>query len=160
MTMGDAIGTSRAASVQMFVAPWLRRYMGHLQDLPRDLTRNAAIEMAQRLEEEARRNLRVGGPRGLRVRTGRLRDQTRVVLRDTPQGATAELRTLFYGLVNARGAVITPKRGPYLVFRTARGWVRAKRVVIPARDWDVAAAETVRREFPRFLTGAVTRLRT
>lgn len=144
-----------AARLDLYANPALRRRLQRLENVPVEVAQQTAIEVAQKLTEEARRNLRIGGPRGLRVRSGKLRNNTEVDIRQTPSGSSIRLRTLFYGLVNARGMVIRPKRGPYLVFRGSRGWARVKSVTIPKRDWDVAALEAARRDLPAIVSRSV-----
>lgn len=127
---------------------WLQK----LPDLPREVTRAAMADVRDVLLGEARKNVSKGGSRGLNVRTGNLIRNLRTRLDLTPDGAEVRLTGPFYGRVNARGAVITPKAGPYLVFQIGGRWVRSRRVVIPARPWDEDALQTAQRAFPRYLS--------
>lgn len=50
--------------------------------------------------------------------------------------------------VHERGAVITPRRAPFLVFRVGGRWVRTKRVFIRPKRYFASAYLQLRREAP------------
>lgn len=126
----------------------LARRLEKLPSLPNDVAREVAREMAPVLQEEARANLQFQSARTLGRRTGKLLNATRAEFRETAGGGEVALRTLFYGRVNARGATMTPKNGLYLTMRVGNRFFRKRRVVIPARDWDVLAMERTRARVP------------
>lgn len=43
--------------------------------------------------------------------------------------------TIVYAAIQERGGTILPKRGPFLAWRTADGWRRARSVTLPARPY-------------------------
>lgn len=126
-------------------AVWSRKLKG----LPKDVTRATMSDLRQILLYEARKNASKGHAKGgLNRRSGNLYRKLRTRMNVTPKGADLKLTGPFYGRANARGAVITPKNAPYLVFKVGTRWVRTKRVVIPSRPWDVAALKTTKGQFP------------
>lgn len=149
------------SSLDLYGRPALRRRLERLNDLPVEVAREIARGTAARLTLEARRALQAQGPRTLGRRSGNLITHTRAEARETPNGATAELYTLFYGRVNARGATIRAKNAPYLVFRFGNRLIRKREVVIPARDFDRLAMERTREALPGLTRQAVVaRMRT
>jgi hypothetical protein len=63
--------------------------------------------------------------------------------------------TVIYSRIQDLGGTIYPKRGPYLVFRTADGaLIHARKVTIPATHWFTGAVEATR---PR-LAGVLARV--
>ncbi|WP_295818874.1 hypothetical protein [uncultured Deinococcus sp.] len=143
------------SSLDLYGNPTLRRRLERLGDLPVEVAREIARGAAARLTLEAKAALQTQGPRTLSRRTGNLITHTRATARDTPNGATAELHTLFYGRVNARGMTIHAKAAPYLVFRIGNRLLRKRSVVIPARDWDRLAMERTRAALPGLTRQAV-----
>lgn len=126
------------------------KWIQKLPSLPVEVTHATMQDVRQVVLYEARKNVSKGGSRGLNVRTGNLYRNLRTRVELTPKGASVRITGPFYGRVNARGAVIVPKKGPYLVFQVGGRWVRSKRVVIPARPWDKDALEAVQRQFPSY----------
>lgn len=143
------------ANFDLYANRTLRRRLERLSDLPVDVAREVSIGIAKTLEQEAKANLQRQSARTLGRRTGNLLAHTRTEVRETPNGSTVELKTLFYGRVNARGAVIKAKNAPYLVFRIGGRLFKKKQVIIPARDWDRLAIERTRAKIPTLTRKAV-----
>lgn len=115
----------------------------------------------------ARENVSLGRP-GLIPRTGRLRDSIQKgpykQLTPNSYGEQRVYSNLVYARVHEYGAVIAPKRGPYLVFRLwnfsdttqpTGPWVRARRVEIPARPYLGPAARDTAAHWPEYLREAM-----
>ncbi len=115
----------------------------------------------------AKENVSLGRP-GLIPRTGRLRDSIQKgPYRQYTPGGYGEQRVysnLIYSRVHEYGAIITPKRGPYLVFRLwnfhdtdypTGPWVRARKVEIPARPYLMPAARDAARNWPDYVREAL-----
>lgn len=143
------------ANLDFYGNPALRRRLERLNDVPVEVARELAKQGAAVLTREAKANLQSQSARTLGRRSGNLITHTRAFARETPNGATTDLYTLFYGRVNARGATIHAKNAPYLVFRIGNRLLRKKSVVIPARDWDRLALERTREQLPRLTRQAV-----
>lgn len=126
---------------------WVQR----LPDMPAEVTQAAMTDLRDVVLNEARNNVSKGGSRGLNVRTGNLYRNLRTRMEMTGKGASIRITGPFYGRVNARGAVIVPKKAPFLVFQLGGRWVRSKRVVIPAHPWDEDALRAGQRAFPRYM---------
>ncbi len=62
--------------------------------------------------------------------------------------------TIVYGPPQERGAVITPKNGPYLWWRTATGMRRATSVRLPPRPFMAPAARAARTQVARIFARA------
>lgn len=62
--------------------------------------------------------------------------------------------TIVYGPAQERGAVIVPKNGPYLWWRTATGMRRATSVRLPARPFMAPAARAARAQVGRIFAQA------
>ncbi|MVN88636.1 hypothetical protein GO986_18020 [Deinococcus sp. HMF7620] len=144
------------ASLDLYGNPTLRRRLERLGEVPVEVARELAKQTAVVLTREAKANLQFQSARTLGRRSGNLITHTRAFARDTPNGATVELYTLFYGRVNARGMEIEAKNVPYLVFRIGNRFFRKRSVIIPARDWDRLAIERTRAQIPRLTRQAVT----
>lgn len=75
----------------------------------------------------------------LRYRKGALRRSARVEIvphaRDVEIVFRAGGDGVPYARIHEEGGVIVPRSRPYLVFKTARGWVSTKRVVMPKRPY-------------------------
>lgn len=144
------------ANLDLYGNPTLRRRLERLGDVPVEVARELVKQTATVLTREARANLQFQSARTLGRRSGDLLRYTVATARDTPNGATVELHTLFYGRVNARGMEIHAKNAPYLVFRIGNRLFRKRSVIIPARDWDRLAIERTREQLPRLTRQAVT----
>lgn len=145
-------------TAQLELSGPLRRRLDTLSGLPGDVAREVARAAAPVLQQEARANLHTQSARTLGKRSGKLLAATRAEFRETAAGGEVALRTLFYGRVNARGAVITPKNGLYLTLRVGNRFFRKRRVVIPARDWDVLALERTRARVPDLSRAATAKV--
>lgn len=134
------------------VPAWIKR----LDRIPVEATQRALAESREFLRDEVRRNASKGGERGLHVRSGALLRSIRTYLKPSGQGGTLSLGMRFYGWVNSRGAVITPKKAPRLrFFIPGVGWRTAMRVVIPARPFADDALSATRAKYPSFLRQAL-----
>jgi phage gpG-like protein len=142
--------------------------------IPENLTAvvNAAFRrMVDDVVARAKENVSLGRP-GLIPRTGRLRDSIQKgPYKQYSPGSYGEQRVysnLIYSRVHEYGAVITPKRGPFLVFRLWQfsdtdhptgPWVRARRVEIPARPYLMPAARDAARNWPDYVRETMTYIR-
>ena len=143
-----------SASATLRVPAWVRR----LGSLPEQVTREALAESRDFLRDKVRQNAQKGGPRGLRVRSGRLLRSIRTYLKATPQGGELSLGMAFYGWVHDRGAVVVPKKaGRLRFFIPGVGWRTAMRVVLPERGWARDALGETRKQYPRYLRRALER---
>lgn len=129
---------------------------------------NAAFRrMVDDVVARAKENVSLGRP-GLIPRTGRLRESIKKgPYKQLTPGSYGEQRVysnLIYAPVHEYGAVIRPKRGPYLVFRlwnffdTAEPtgpWRKARQVVIPARPYLGPAARDTAAHWPQYLEEAM-----
>ncbi|WP_161883851.1 hypothetical protein [Deinococcus alpinitundrae] len=141
--------TRSSASIR--IPAWVRK----LDAIPAQAAQDALGEARKFLQAEMKKNLTKGGPSGLRVRSGRLIRSVRTYLKKTPQGGNLSLGMAFYGWVHDRGAVIEAKTPMGLRFRTARGWVRVMRVVLPERRFARDALDATRKVFPQYLAQAL-----
>ncbi|MBZ9753179.1 hypothetical protein K7W42_20290 [Deinococcus sp. HMF7604] len=143
-----------ASRATLKVPGWVRR----LGTLPEQVTKEALAESRDYLRDAARRNASKGGPRGLRVRTGRLLRSIRTYLKAKPNGGELSLGMVFYGWVHDRGATIKAKGGGLLRFRTPDGrWHAVPQVVLPERRWARDALEDTRKQYGRYLYRALER---
>lgn len=129
---------------------------------------NAAFRrMVDDVVARAKENVSLGRP-GLIPRTGRLRESIRKgPYKQLTPGGYGEQRVysnLVYAPVHEYGAVIRPKRGPYLVFRLwnfsdtdapTGPWRKARQVVIPARPYLGPAARDTAAHWPEYLREAM-----
>lgn len=134
---------------------WVQR----LPKVPEEAMQGALQNARGLLLQEARKGVTKGhAAGGLNRRTGHLYRNLRTRLKHTRRRSEMHITGPFYGRVNARGAVIVPKKAPYLVFKIGNRWVKSKRVVIPARPWDVDAMKATQRQFPRYFRKEVERI--
>lgn len=137
---------------EMKTPAWLDR----LDQLPEQVARGVLAQAQGDLQESLRRNAQKGGPRGLRVRSGRLLRSIRAALKPTPGGAELDVSMAEYGWIHNRGATITAHSGGRLrMFIPGVGWRTAMRSVLPARGWIDDAVDETRAKLPRYLNQAV-----
>lgn len=124
--------------------------------------RNVGAAMDRATEKLAllgqqRMRYRLSGP-VLNRRSGNLMASAIGVVRAQGLGRFIDLRAgggpgrVKYAAIHEKGGVILPKSGKHLVFKTARGWVSAKRVRIPKRPYIEPSRNEVAEELEAVLT--------
>jgi phage gpG-like protein len=115
------------------------------------------------VQARARENVSMGRP-GLIPRSGKLYESIQKgpykQLSPDSYGEQRIYSNLVYSRVHEFGAVITPKKGPFLVFRLwtfapSGPWVRARRVEIPARPYLGPAAKDAVPHWPELVREAI-----
>lgn len=81
---------------------------------------------------EANIKKRFGTPGNLKVRTGKLRRSIRTIITDKSVSVGTNV---VYAPIHEYGGIIRPKNYQYLTFKSQYGWIRAKKVTMPARPF-------------------------
>lgn len=134
-----------------FVKRLLRQ--GIEDSVPLELVREASEDVAKEWKRLAKKNASAGTGRfTLSSRSGGLVRSIRYRSKNTAKGKKIDLEYHWIGQVHENGAIITPKRAPYLVFFIPGiGWRKSRRVVIPSRPWASKALTDARKQFPEFV---------